>query len=130
MADAIWKAGEFNFSAADGATVRVAGWVKGFWALDFRVWYGAKSLFAGWALSHIPTGRLAVGILDDLEKAQAIADLVDGLGDWNFTEYERVRDFRDQMLTLQTLVGSDIMVFKHPSMGPNFYYMREEVANG
>lgn len=87
-----WTAGAFDAlvgypdKMGEAKTFPVAGWLKGPWALDFRVWevttddWGDIEPEGGWCLTHVPTGFVACGIKGALAFAQSIADAFDMMG--------------------------------------------------
>lgn len=87
-----WVAGEFIAkSPGDPVTLaRVAGWVKGLFALDFRAVIDDDDDFigCGWMLTHIPTGYAVQKLRCSLPDAIAIAERFAACGDWNFDKVE------------------------------------------
>ncbi len=86
-----WVATSFEaYVENDGSNTRhkAAGWVKGLWALDFRVFDLSEGWdeehVGGWMLTHLPTGRRTFGILAPLDEALAIADGINAMADWDF----------------------------------------------
>lgn len=81
-----WRAGAFTVRTEQGER-QIAGWICEPFALDFRVWDDDEDWYVrGWALTHIPTGFIAAGILAPLNQAFSIADEVNACADWNFTD--------------------------------------------
>lgn len=96
-----WAVGEIPVRLKDEqgpAHTVIAGWVKGLWALDFRVFDESRGwddeLCSGWMLTHIPTGFCAFGILAPLPEAQEIADEIDGMADWSFTDPDGAKNLK------------------------------------
>lgn len=83
-----WTAGEFIAKTEEGARP-IAGWVKGVFALDFRVfresaWDDENQ--SGWQLTHLPTGYRVLSLLVPLDGAVSLADEFADLSDWDFTD--------------------------------------------
>lgn len=104
VSNAGWKIGEIP-AITDYGRIPIAGWVHGFFGLDFRVWSSEtdEDFRKGWCLTHLPTGRIAMGIFTPLDRAQELADELSSLGDWSFSEDEDnrslaaiARSFRDK----------------------------------
>lgn len=91
MVEAGWNAQAFDVLVDfNGEQIKqpVAGWVKGVWALDFRVFDLSEGwdedLSGGWLLTHLPTGRRTFGIITPLDEATQIADAINEMADWDF----------------------------------------------
>lgn len=123
-----WRVGELQFVAKnDGNTVRLAAWVNGIWALDFRVFEDDdKLLTPGWMLTHIPTTYATLGILESLENAQSIVRHVDDLGDWNFTEAKNAISFDAGMRALCAMMPN-VAIMRRAVFHPGFYFDRKIV---
>lgn len=111
-----WTAAEFRVTTDQGA-IPVAGWVRGIFSLDFRVFdnsceFDEEELVGGWALTHIPTGLRVAGLVTSLGNAKELADRILSLGDWDFTDPQggkklgdHMRDMRDQNIGIM-LIGA------------------------
>lgn len=67
----------------------IAGWIKGPFGLDFRVFWdddldGYPA--PGWVLTHLDSGRIVRCMLGSLAAAQAYADRLADAADWNVTD--------------------------------------------
>lgn len=83
-----WTVGEIPLATTRGTQV-VAGWLKGYFAIDFRVFLNREEEWqGGWAITHLPTGYVTRRIFSDLRIAQAFTDALADLGDWSFTEVD------------------------------------------
>lgn len=123
-----WRAGELHYVAQnDGKMVRVAAWINGIWALDFRVFKDDDELFTpGWMLTHIPTTYATLGILESLENAQAIVRQVDDLGDWNFTEVKGAMPFGAGMRAICAMMPN-VAIMRRAVFHPGFYFDRKTI---
>lgn len=123
-----WRVGELQYIAHNnGELVRIAAWINGIWALDFRAFVDDDNLLSpGWALTHIPTTYVALGILETLENAQAIARQVDELGDWNFTEVNGAAPFGGGIRTLCAMMPN-VAIMRRAVLHPGFYFDRKTV---
>lgn len=86
-----WKAESFDAIVefrGKNVMMPIAGWVKGIWALDFRVFDLSEGwdedLSSGWMMTHKPTGRCVFGIVCPLSEAMDIADKISAMGEWEF----------------------------------------------
>ena len=88
-----WLVGEIPAATSHGR-IPVAGWIKGHFGLDFRIWHDEISddFTKGWCLTHIPTGRVTMGIFAPLAQAQELADAFAEMTDWSFAESEKAKD--------------------------------------
>lgn len=103
-----WIAGAFMASTNKGEFC-VAGWLKGSFALDFRIWWPldeeAPCGPVGWMLTHIPLGWGVIGLLMSLEEAQNIADEMAGWGDWSVIEPANAGFHRHRFMMLRSRLG-------------------------
>lgn len=98
-----WKAGEFTSQTFVGfdkpsMPVKIAGWISGLWALDFRAFDDDSNEWVqgGWAMTHIPTGQKAFNILGlSLRQAQDVVEAIDAMAEWNFTDPSKAKSLSD-----------------------------------
>lgn len=99
-----WVAGEFVVKTTGGER-RVAGWIKGHFALDFRPYWQRASDRAdgtvGWCLTHLVTGYSVFGLLMGLERAQAVAEEVADWANWEHVDPLSVRFLSGKKKELQ-----------------------------
>lgn len=93
----IWEAGEFSIRVKSGEEepedVRVAGWIKWPFALDFRVYLDEDDDFVkGWVLTHIPSGYIIANIGGPLEDAMMWGDRFMALPGWEALTPETSRE--------------------------------------
>lgn len=80
-----WSVGEIPLATTRGSQI-VAGWLKGHFGIDFRVFLNRDEEWqGGWAITHMPTGYVMRRIFSELRIAQAFTDVVADMGDWSFT---------------------------------------------
>lgn len=125
MTGRAWKAAAFDVMTDEGQE-QVAGWVNGLFALDFRVFDVAhrRAILSkcrpGWAMTHLPTGRLTAGIVAPLAKAMEIAQEIAILGDWNFSDREKARKFASAINGLRAVYPGELLL-KSAAFGPLFF---------
>ena len=114
-----WRAGAFTVRTDQGE-FQIAGWICEPFALDFRVWETDDDWYdRGWALTHLPTGFVAAGILAPLNQAFSIADEMNACADWDFTDPMQAQKLRKQVHALQAR-HEGLLVLKYPTFGPLF----------
>ena len=85
-----WQVGEIELrvegdQAAPVVERTVAGWVKGLFGLDARVFYDDnENLTPGFVLTHLPTGYVVRQLHCGLSQAKQIADQIAEGADWHF----------------------------------------------
>mgnify|MGYP003427983403 FL=1 len=105
-------------------TINVAGWRKGNWGLDFRVFDIGDyedELWSGWMLTHLATGFSAFGILEPLNDAFLIADEIDEMADWSFDEPSGAKALSGIVPKITQRFGAKVTRKTSNSRGPTFY---------
>lgn len=91
-----WTALAFEAATSDGIA-QVAGWVKGQFGLDFRVFDDGQDwdsgYVSGWQVTHLGTGFKVCGIIAPLRQATELADVLAGMADWAEAEASDVSAF-------------------------------------
>lgn len=113
-----WQVGEIP-AITDCGRIAIAGWVRGHFGLDFRIWENAicDDYQKGWCLTHIPTGRVAMAIFAPLHRAQELADEFSLLGDWSFSENEDAKSLSVVARGFRNTHGSAV-AFRSPCYSP------------
>ena len=91
-----WVAGEFAIKCHDGNASAydetVAGWLKGIFAIDFRVFLEEdddNDYRKGWVLTHLPTGMICAKMGCPRLEAFRWADEIAALPGWDTITPER-----------------------------------------
>src|SRR5690606_7015753 len=112
-----WQPGQFSVLTEEGEHP-VAGWISEPFALDFRVWEDENDWFrSGWALTHLPTGYIAAGILAPLSQAFVIADEFRAAADWDFTAPDEAKARKGAVADLRKKHGG-VLVNRQPLFSP------------
>jgi len=103
----------------------VAGWHKGNWGLDFRVFDIGDykdDLYSGWMLTHLATGYSAFGILEPMEDAFRIADEIDAMADWDFQDPVKAKGLIGIASKIETIFGGSVTRKLSVCRGPIFRF--------
>lgn len=120
-----WVAAELEVATPDGL-LPVAGWVRGVFALDFRVFDilhtldPESELAAGWALTHLPTGYAVAGLVTPLNEAKELVERISALGDWDFTDLQKARGFSKSMAAMRDQAQGAILLNPTAVFSPIF----------
>lgn len=91
--------------------INVAGWHKGNWGLDFRVFDIGdyeEDLHSGWMLTHLATGYSAFAILEPIEDAFRIADEINAMADWDFQDPVKAKGLIGIASKIEKIFGGSV----------------------
>ncbi|MGW8204386.1 hypothetical protein ACWGM0_17805 [Sphingomonas bisphenolicum] len=100
-----WNAGVITISTPDGP-ISLPGWINPPFGLDWAI--DNQSGSPVWIVHHLPTGYNLMAVDHEIGDVLQLVDLLRSLGDWSFTDLERIHDFAD---TLAIVRSSGFTVF-------------------
>ena len=100
-----WKAGVIE-TATPGGPVPLPGWINPPFGLDWAI--DNQTGKPVWIIHHLPTGYSLMAVDHEIGDVLQLVDLLRSLGDWSFTDTDRIHDFAD---TLAIVRASDFIVF-------------------
>ena len=82
------------------------GWINPPFGLDWAI--DNQTGKPVWIVHHLPTGYSLMAVDHEISDVLQLVDLLRSLGDWSFTDTDRIHDFAD---TLSIVRASDFTVF-------------------
>lgn len=100
-----WEVGAIPV-AMPGGTSSLPGWLNPPFGLDWAI--DSRTGKPVWIVHHLPTGYNLMAVDHEINDVLQLVDLLRSLGDWSFTDRERIHDFAD---TLAIVRASGFTVF-------------------